>query len=66
VVATVFGVDLFISWLGERSLGAGKELKLFNRVPLAYLFQAIEAALICLFGGWGILEAVKELFHKDE
>ena len=70
VIASVVGASAFLHWLGWIETGAkpppGHETMLFGRVPLAYLFHAIDVALIALFGGWGIYEAARELFGRDD
>jgi hypothetical protein len=65
VVACVFGVEQFIRVLGEH-FEPGHELELFNRLPLSYLFDAIDFVLIVLFGVSGSIEAGRELFGSDE
>jgi hypothetical protein len=55
IVLGVWAVDELI-----HSLGKG-EIMLFERVPLSWLFQAIDVAMIGLFGIAGLIEAAKEL-----
>jgi hypothetical protein len=55
IVLGVWAVDELIHALGKG------EIMLFGRVPLSWLFQAIDAAMIGLFGIAGLIEAAKEL-----
>jgi hypothetical protein len=58
-------VILIISFhLGERLinyLGGTQGEQVFGQLPLAYLFQALDVAMIALFGVMGLREAYKVL-----
>lgn len=64
VVLTVVGVEALIRW-AEAVFNAGEKLQLFGRVPLSWLFQAIDVAMVSLFGVSGFIEAAKELFRRE-
>jgi hypothetical protein len=53
---------IVLVWGSEQLLGllwGEADPLLFDSVPLKYLFHAIEAAIIVLFGIYGIIEAIK-------
>jgi hypothetical protein len=59
----VFGtwvVDLFI-----RLLSGGQQILIYGVLPLSYLFQTVDVAMIGLFGAYGVIEAARVL-RSDE
>lgn len=60
VVLGIWLVEEFVHLLFH-----GQEVRLFGTLPLTYLFQAIDAALIVVFGVFGVIEAVKIMSEKD-
>lgn len=69
--AVAFGGHLFLCLLAVlgvyvleaaiRYLWGDQEPKVFDVVPLKYLFHLIDAGIILVFGACGILEAFKKL-----
>jgi hypothetical protein len=60
----VFGfwlVDLFI-----RLLSGSQEIMIYGVLPLRYLFQTVDLAMIALFGAFGVIEAAKALRSGDD
>jgi hypothetical protein len=60
----VFGawlVDVFIHLLS----GTG-EILIYGVLPLSYLFQTVDVAMIALFGAIGVIEAAKALRSGDD
>ena len=44
-------------------LTGGHEILLFDRIPLKYLFHAIDVGILAVFGFWGLYEA-NEVWKK--
>jgi hypothetical protein len=60
----VFGtwlVDLFI-----RLLSGSQEILIYGVLPLSYLFQTVDVAMIALFGAFGVIEAARALRSYDD
>jgi hypothetical protein len=60
----VFGawlVDLFI-----RLLSGSREILIYGVLPLSYLFQTVDVAMIGLFGAYGVIEAARALRSDDD
>jgi len=56
LVVLVWGIGALI-----RALNGGHDILIWGRLPLEYLFQAIDVGLICLFGGYGLHDAFEVL-----
>lgn len=41
------------------ALNHGEEMLVYGRLPLSYLFQTIDLAMIGVFGYYGVLEAIR-------
>ena len=55
VLATIF--ELMNRWLAF--IAGGKEILLFDRVPLRYLFDAMDTGIFLVFLWYGLLSAIK-------
>jgi hypothetical protein len=42
-----------------RYLNDGQEMLVYNRLPLSYLFQTVDVAMIGVFGVFGLIEAIR-------
>jgi hypothetical protein len=54
LVGCASAVDHLILYLND-----GHEMMVYNRLPLSYLFQTVDVALIGVFGIFGVLEAIE-------
>jgi hypothetical protein len=54
-------VDEFI-----RLLSGSQEILIYGVLPLSYLFQTVDVAMIGLFGAYGVIEAARALRVDDD
>jgi hypothetical protein len=54
LVVSASGVEHLIRYLNE-----GHDLLIYGQLPMSYLFQTIDIAMIGVFGVFGVIEAVK-------
>ncbi len=53
---------LGLQWLLE-TLGHGREILLYDKWPIEYLFQTIDIAIVLVVGAFGLWETI-EVFRK--
>ncbi len=56
LVVAIWIVDRLILYLN-----GGREILVYDRLPLSYLFQTIDVAMIGVFGVFGVLEAIRAM-----
>jgi hypothetical protein len=55
-------------WLIEQLillLGGGHEMRIFDRIPLSYLFQTGDVALIVVFVVYAVMEVIEIMGKRD-
>ena len=55
-----------IAPFGPRLLSGSQEILIYGVLPLSYLFQTVDVAMIALFGAFGIIEAARALRSNDD
>jgi hypothetical protein len=58
LIAVASGVDHLILLLND-----GKDMLVYNRFPLSYVFQTLDLALLAVFGVFGVIEAIKVMIE---
>lgn len=55
-------VLIVCTWMVDHlilALNHGQEMLVYGHLPLSYLFQTIDLAMIAVFGFYGVIEAIK-------
>ena len=57
LIILLTGVSEFLEFMGDH--------RLFQRIPLSYIFDAMDCAILLVFGAFGVLEATKAFKGTD-
>jgi hypothetical protein len=62
-------VLVFGTWIVDQFihlLSGSQEILIYGVLPLSYLFQTVDVAMIALFGAFGVIEAARTLRSDDD
>ena len=58
LIAVAAGIDHLTLLLND-----GKDMLIYNRFPLSYVFQTFDLAMLAVFGVFGVIEAIKVMIE---
>jgi hypothetical protein len=56
LVVSASGVEHLIRYLND-----GHDIFIYGRLPMSYLFQTVDVAMIGVFGVFGVIEAIRTM-----